>query len=145
VKEIIGDLWDFHAQGHYICITTNGAIRRDGACVMGRGIAKQVAQKFPGFPIEVGNHIKRSGNTPGIFQEHRLISFPVKHHWSEVADLELIERSARMLQMGIRTAEIGHVYLPRPGCGNGHLQWSEVWPVVASILDDRFTVVEIAP
>lgn len=144
MKEITGDLWDFHAQGHYICITTNGTVRRDGACVMGRGIAKQAAQKFPDMPVRIGNSIKSIGNHVRVFELCKLISFPVKHHWAEVADLRLIEQSAKELADKFTFGNTS-VYLPRPGCGNGHLQWADVRTVIAPILDDRFTVVEIAP
>jgi hypothetical protein len=143
MKEIYGDLWDFHAQGHYICITTNGAVRRDGACVMGRGIAKQASIRFPGLARDLGGLLKSGGNRINLFVGWRLITFPVKHHWSEQADIALIEKSAKAL------AELNIfrnlVYLPRPGCGNGGLTWTDVRPVIAPILDDRFTVVEINP
>jgi hypothetical protein len=153
MKEITGDLWDFHAQGHYICITTNGTVRRDGACVMGRGIAKQAASRFPQFPYAVGKELLFYGppsrgllNFPVfVFPEWRLITFRVKWHWGDTADMELIDRTARLLSTDERVANMDHVYLPRPGCGNGHLQWSDVRAVIAPILDDRFTVVEIHP
>lgn len=148
--EVTGNLWDFHEQGHYICITTNGTVRRDGACVMGRGIAKQAALKFPRFPYAVGERLNYWGCTevgqlPFVFPEFRLITYPVKHHWSDVADIKLIEESAQLLMTCVPVMQMSRVYLPRPGCGNGRLQWSDVRPVVAPILDDRFTVVEINP
>jgi hypothetical protein len=149
MKEIHGDLWDFHSLGHYICITTNGAVRRDGACVMGRGIAKQAAQRFPRLPYDVGKLLKSSFLHPMLLPEYRLVTFPVKHHWSELADLQLIENSATWLMAANTEISIPAfakgVYLPRPGCGNGGLTWDVVRPVIAPILDDRFTVVEINP
>ena len=40
MKEVFGDLWEFDGT---IAITTNGYLKRDGTCVMGRGCARQAA------------------------------------------------------------------------------------------------------
>jgi hypothetical protein len=47
VKELFGNLWEFDG---IIVITTNGFVKRDGTCVMGRGCAKQATIKLPGLP-----------------------------------------------------------------------------------------------
>ena len=39
MKEITGDLWTIKADARVI--PTNGTVRRDGAAVMGRGVALQ--------------------------------------------------------------------------------------------------------
>lgn len=140
--EVVGNLWDFYDLGEYVCITTNGVVRSDGACVMGRGTANQATKKIPGIQFEIGNLIKLHGNVPHYIPKKRIITFPVKHHWADEADLELIKQSAETIQIGTYMALLQHVYLPRPGCGNGRLNWATVKPMIASILDDRFTVVE---
>ena len=145
MKELTGNLWDFHAQGHYICITTNGTVRSDGACVMGRGIAKQAANKFPQLPYQLGSMLKKSGTNCVRILVPSIIAFPVKHHWREEADIELIHRSSIELVRVVTELGESHIYLPRPGCGNGRLTWDVVRSRIAPILDDRFTVVEIHP
>jgi len=51
MQEITGDIWEQHKLGRWIVITTNGAIKNDGSCVMGRGVAKQAADKYPELPF----------------------------------------------------------------------------------------------
>jgi hypothetical protein len=151
MKEMHGNLWDAHAEGHFICITTNGDTRQDGRAVMGRGIARQAKIRFPELPELLGSDLLNIGNTLHVYDHLRLITFPVKHHWNHAADLLLIQTSAVQLRavMDASLLAIGdivnEVFLPRPGCGNGGLRWSAVKPLIAPVLDDRFTIVEIQP
>lgn len=142
--EISGDLWAVAADAR--CITTNGIVNSSGHAVMGRGCARQAADRFPGLALSFGALLKRRGNHVLLLDllpdDSMLFSFPVKHHWREDADLELIARSAREL---VATAEL-HGFksciIPRPGCGNGRLSWErEVRPVLISLLDDRFKII----
>lgn len=140
MKEVFGDLWEFDG---IIAITTNGFVKRVGTCVMGRGCAKQATIRFPGLPHKLGTRISAEGNHVFYFPEHKLITFPVKHTWWEVADLGLIERSARELLKLIEVKKIQEaVYLPRPGCGNGRLRWEGVRKLLSPILkSDQFYIV----
>ena len=140
MKEVFGNLWEFDG---IIAITTNGFVKRVGTCVMGRGCAKQATIRFPGLPHKLGTRIAADGNHVFYFPEHRLITFPVKHTWWEVADLGLIERSARELLKLIEVKKIKEaVYLPRPGCGNGRLKWEGVKKLLSPILkSDQFHIV----
>jgi len=143
--ELTGNLWNYHAAGIPICITTNGFTRRDGACVMGRGIAKQAANKFPNLPLAVGRLIQAYGMEVRFLHEYNLIVFPVKYVWSEPADLDLIELSAFQLLELVNEHGFSTVALPRPGCGNGQLKWEDVKPRLNTMLDDRFEIVEWKP
>jgi len=143
-REAKGNLWELPADAR--CITTNGAVRRDGAAVMGRGCAHEAKMKFGGIDIALGAHIKAKGNHCVALITHEigwhLITFPVKHHWKDKADIKLIERSCQELMAMINVYDWKNVLLPRPGCGNGHLDWeTEVKPVIAPLLDERVTVV----
>lgn len=143
-----GDLWSLPADA--ICITTNGSVRRDGRAVMGRGCALQAAKKFPELPMQLGMALQ-NGNCVKWLGVHymtesdpykHLIAFPVKHAWYEKADLALIEKSAEELMMLATGMAFKSILLPRPGCGNGGLQWKDVKAVIEPILDDRITVVD---
>ncbi len=138
--EVFGDLWEFDG---IIAITTNGFVKRDRTCVMGRGCAKQAAARFPELPCKLASRISAEGNHVFNFPEYGLITFPVKHNWWEAADLNLIGRSARELLKIIEVKKtIEAIYLPRPGCGNGKLKWEDVKKILSPILkSEQFHIV----
>jgi len=143
VKEIQGNIWELRREGKYIVIPTNGFIKNTGECVMGRGLAFQAKVKFPNLPKELGDRIKIYGNVVFVWTKYRLITFPVKRVWWEKADIELIEKSCEQLREIFKLNLSGlpvPVYLPRVGCGNGKLNWSDVKPILDRILDDKFIV-----
>ena len=148
MKEIRGNIWDFHKKGHWIVITTNGTVKSNGEAVMGRGVALQAKQRFPKLPGQLGKFLREFVNTVHPFPQYRLITFPVKHNWNETADPALIEESCQRL-LGWFSYDTGldhfvkEVYMVRPGCGNGGLDWKDVKPVLEKYLDDRFIVVQL--
>ena len=135
--EVTGDLWVY--PGDVRVITTNGTIKKDGSCVMGRGCALEAAKKWPTLPRVLGERIQRYGNQVHYLLDYNLFTFPVKHNWYEKADLGLIKQSAEQLQELLLSSY--RCVMPRPGCGNGKLSWELVKPVLASILDDRFYII----
>ncbi len=136
--EVTGDLWTYPAD--YRLITTNGTVKKNGECVMGRGCAFEAKRKYPHLAKDLGELIQAYGNRVWGFPNTNLISFPVKHNWYEKADLELIKRSTKQLE-DIARLDYGITYvLPRPGCGNGGRKWEEVKPIV-SILPDNVHVI----
>ena len=140
MKAIIGNIWDFHNNGDWICITTNGTIKKNGEAVMGRGCALQAKQKYNDLPKRLADSMKLYGNTPIIFLENKIISFPVKHNWYEKADINLIENSAKHLLNFADHAVFNKIYIPRPGCGNGRLDFCDVKPILEKYFDDRFII-----
>lgn len=144
--EVVGNLWEYEADAK--CITTNGVTRKDGAAVMGRGVALQCKQRYPGIEFEFGRRIREANNhvtiigREAIAERFPLIVFPVKHRWDQAADLALIERSAHEL-VRLVSNRWKVITLPRPGCGNGQRSWEEVRPIIEPILDDRFVVVSL--
>lgn len=69
-------------------------------------------------------------------------SFPVKHNWFENADLRLINKSAKLLIEMADKMKWSTVVIPRPGCGNGNLDYdAHVKPLLESLFDDRFIIV----
>lgn len=137
-KEITGNLWEVEADLRVI--TTNGTTRKDGAAVMGRGCAREARDMFPGIDKHFGELLLKHGNRPMRLRKD-LATLPVKHHWKERADLELIEKSIPLLVELVDRFGYQKVVVPRPGCGNGGLRWSEVRRVVLPLLDERFSVI----
>ena len=138
--EVTGNLWDYEADA--IVITTNGTVKKNGSAVMGRGCAFEAKQRFPGLDALLGARLTQANmNIPFILHQGppALISFPVKHNWWEKADIDLIKQSAYTLA-GL-CAKDNAIVMPRPGCGNGKLDWCDVRKVLEPILDDRFHVI----
>ena len=143
MHEVVGNLWETGADA--IVITTNGFIKKNGHAVMGAGVAKQALRKWPNLSLVLGEHIRDNGNCVGSTRTsaERIVFFPVKHAWYEKADLELITRSTKELVKMADRIGWQAVVLPRPGCGNGGLDWKDVKPILESYLDERFTVVNL--
>ncbi len=129
--EVTGDMFeDYLDPGVAYVVTTNGYVRNNGTAVMGAGTAKDAAQLHKDLPRILGDLILAHGNRPYLLP-YGFVSLPVKHHWKEKADLDLIDTSLMLLwelyELYFRNKE---VYLPRPGCGNGGLSWYHVRPLV---------------
>lgn len=161
--EAYGNMWDMIDDYDGIVITTNGYIKKNGEAVLGRGVAKEAVDRYPWLPKNLGAMLKAHGNK--VFQfgllpdeargkkyDQYLYTFPVKPQWGPngemgwqaKADIEIIKRSCDELIDAIDFYDymVGYkVIIPRPGCGNGKLQWEDVKPVIEQLLDDRFTVV----
>lgn len=163
MREAFGDLFDM--EGDALCITTNGFVKRNGECVMGRGIAKAIQEFYPNIPKDLGKLIKSKGNHVHLIYEEDetdILSFPVKpiskictsHNdyvshmkfnigdtiagWACKADIDIIKQSA--YELVTLTDKMGYntVLLPRAGCGAGELSWQDVKPILDNILDNRF-------
>jgi hypothetical protein len=141
---IKGNLWNHVGVADAICITTNGFVKNNGECVMGRGCAKEATLRYPGIARKLGNLIVRKGNHCFVIkvdQGTRICSFPVKHNWWEEADIKLIIHSCKELIALADKKNWTNIVIPRPGCGNGKLSYSDVEPILQQHLDDRFAVI----
>jgi hypothetical protein len=140
--EIVGDLWQRHAKGSIIAITTGGLVSKKGACAMPRGCARQARDRFPDLAMQLGGLISKYGNHVHEL-DNRIVSFPVENSPYEVPDPVLIERSCREL---VKLADLRtwqDVVVPRPGCGGGGLQWTDIRKIVVRHFDNRFTLISM--
>lgn len=155
--EMYADIWDLYDAGEVVCITTNGYVKPNGEAVMGRGVARQAVDRFPDLPMTLGALLGIHGNCVLELLQDKLVSFPVKpregiakvHNvvrhmrhrfricdrvpgWAMVAEWSIIGRSLDQLARLRELRGWEKVYLPRPGCGAGELDWEkQVKPMCA--------------
>jgi len=139
--ELTGDLWDYHARGDIVAITTGGAVDKNGSCLMPRGCAAQARERFPGIEKVLGSLLCRYGNH--VYDiGHRIVSFPVENGPFEVPDYRIIERSCHELVALVDRSGWRRVIVPRPGCGGGGMDWSTVRKILVAVFDARFHIIQ---
>ncbi len=130
-----------------ICFTSNGIVKDNGELVMGAGIALAFKNKYPFISKYFGSMVKKGGNkvygqpismySPTLY----ICNFPTKHDWKDDSDLALIAASAAQLAALASIKGWKRIYLTRPGCGLGKLDWEkQVKPLISSVLDDKFVI-----
>ena len=146
--EYTGDIWEYPSD--WLCVTTNGNIRNDGAAVMGRGIALEAKRRYPKLPHILAERIMEGGNRVyplGSFGGKLIFSLPTKNDWHDRSSIDLIHVSIRDLLYYHNSAKklFGQDYpvvaMTRPGCGNGGLDWNCVRPTIVNLLSDKFVIV----
>ena|SRR3990167_5006344 len=88
MKTKTGNIWDFIGKVDAICITTNGYVKRDGTCPMGRGIAKEALSRYPKIDKILGLYLKQYGNRPFKLVKEKdtwICSFPTKEAGLELS------------------------------------------------------------
>jgi len=138
--ETLGDIWEHAGRGAVIVITSNGSLTRDGRAVLGRGVARQAALRFPGIAGKLGRLLQEQGSH--VFDlGGGIVSFPVEETaWSQ-PDLRIIARSAEELRRLADRSGWQRIVVPRPGCGGGGMAWKDVQPLLAPWFDERFVVI----
>lgn len=155
MQVIKGNMWDWWTKVDHWLVTTNCIVKRNGALVMGAGLAKDVRDRWRHLdtPVDVqlGQAIQtaagrqyskvcKSDFTYGVILGRKLGIFQVKHHFKDSADLHLIRHSAEMLAAEA-TANPSKVYaLNFPGIGNGKLSYRTVHDVICHVLPDNVLV-----
>jgi O-acetyl-ADP-ribose deacetylase (regulator of RNase III) len=111
--------------------------------IMGRGIALQFKNTFPGNFKAYAAACKLNEVQPGrmfIYETGRLtnplyiINFPTKRHWKGKSRMEDIDDGLVALAEEIRNRKIRSIAIPPLGSGLGGLDWSKVRPRVEAAL-----------
>jgi hypothetical protein len=144
MQEIIGSIWDFHKQGHWVIVPTNGNRTKDGLAVMGAGVAKDAALRYPEL-MELLGEALAGGNGVNVFPDQRIITFPTKNNWRNPSDVMLIHRSCQEFKRIIENwqGECPAFYSPQLGCGLGGLKWEMVKPILEKYLNDWVIIVNL--
>ncbi len=160
--DVIAELLSTGEPNNFVLWTSNATLTSNGNAIMGRGIAKKLADLYPILKTKEGDALKKQdfikfsvdkfGNrveirNPKLHIVHRLESslgsirlgaFPVKYGYWEDADLSIIRDNAEAL----RDLALNHPYMKFhmnfPGIGAGHLKRSDVLP----ILEEQFNDIE---
>ncbi len=133
-----GDMWSAWDDADLFLITTNATIKNNGALVMGRGIAKEARDRFPGLDFALGRAVLERGShyylliSPS-WPAKKLGLFQVKCDFARPADMKLIQLSATALHKWCAVHPFAQVHLNYPGIGNGHLLIDQVAPLLAEL------------
>jgi hypothetical protein len=152
MREAAGNIWDWLDDGAKIVIPTNAGWRGDGSNIMGAGLAKQAAERYPQVPPWYGAWCSDHAGEPCVvgYPLAPLIFFPTKPlnwqtpyaSWKGKADLGTIRRSTKVLSSWPGDELIA---VPLVGCGNGGLAEDDVVPLLHKYLrKKRFVLVRPA-
>jgi O-acetyl-ADP-ribose deacetylase (regulator of RNase III) len=113
--------------------------------IMGRGLALQFKQAYPGnfrayeAACRRGDmHLGRmfTYETGQMDGPRLVINFPTKGHWRSKSKLSDIEAGLSSLRDVILERHIESIAIPPLGCGNGGLDWRDVRPLIVTALGD---------
>lgn len=138
------DMWEVYDEVDLFCITTNSYLKNDNTAVMGRGIAKQAADKFPGLPAALGsqmNHLGLYGLRFHMICGDIIGFFQVKKHWRDNAELDIIKYSTEKLLLYTSIHPDKTVALNFPGIGYGRLNPFDLYPIL-SVLPNTVSIYE---
>lgn len=127
------NIWDLYdTRKYHVLITTNIGWKRDGCNVMGAGIAKDAAKRFPFLPERYGMICKEKKEKTGVIliDDIKLILFPTKQlnpakpwtSWMNKSSIPLIERCMEQLVDILKYPKITKLVMPLPGAANGGLR-----------------------
>ena len=134
----VGDIWSAWEISDLFLITTNGSFSANGKLVMGRGIACQARDRFPGLDAALVKALRVPARRYGLLVSHhgpeaKLGLFQTKLCYWEDADLELIRLSTEMLQAWLKEHPDQRVDLNFPGIGYGRLSPDVVKPIIEAL------------
>src|SRR5687768_10734729 len=133
-----GDMWDIFGKTDLFLFTSNPVVNKRGLAVMGRGIARQVAERYPRAQETFGKMLSGSYlpyvGVIGKFDGQLVGWFRVKDHFAQDAKLSIIERSATLLRD--RASAYDRIDLNFPGIGNGKLPREDVLPLLQRLPDN---------
>lgn len=145
-----GDMWSIASLTDWFLVTTNPIVNRQGLAVMGKGMAKQAADRFPALRKDFADRLakkeyeespvftigKYQSGTGMFAHQLRIGCFMVKHNWKDKANLRLISDSTEHLSALIDYVGVGRVDLNFPGIGNGGLAREAVLPIIERLPDN---------
>ena len=111
---------------------------------MGKGLAKQFANRFPSILSPYRNACTTHALRPGTLQTLRvnhntfpeyIINLPTKDHWCNPSTLAIVEAGIKALRAEIMTSQFISITVPPLGCGLGGLPVADVYHLFTKHLD----------
>jgi hypothetical protein len=136
LNELVGDVWDLLDENSAVCILTNNTILYHKFKpfygrpynIMGGGIAKEAYDRNLGLKETCAESILNGSISLGydLATGAEMLRFPTKDQIHESSDMRIIADSLIKLVKYINENPNKKIYLPRPGCGLGGLEWNDV-------------------
>jgi hypothetical protein len=149
MKLRFGDMMAHRSECDYFLFTGNSTVKSNGCLVMGRGLARQVRDAFPGVDLKLGEAIDqtcyREASSPTRSQTNRkyhliigqkLGVLQVKTRYDWPANPGLISDSLGVLRKYLEMQPEQTFFLNYPGIGNGQLAREDVAPLLDEHLGD---------
>lgn len=134
-----GNMWDIYEEADCFVFTGNSFVKTNGCLVMGRGMARQVLDKFPGIDRRICSKILDECchlGTYGFVFDEKIGVFQVKYHFKEKADVRLIRYSVKCLVAYTSKYPDKQIHMNYPGIGNGGLPKCVVKPLIVCLPDN---------
>ena len=147
LKEVKGNVWDLLNYTSTVCILTNNTVLENGKNIMGAGIALEACKRNQGLEMICGKAISDHTYSLGYdsITGAEMLRFPTKDKVWDNSELKIIVESLIRLREYCVCNTNKKVYLPRPGCGCGGLDWEEeVKPLCEHYLNDLENVIIIS-
>ncbi|CAD5235997.1 Appr-1-p processing enzyme family protein [Klebsiella phage vB_KvM-Eowyn] len=108
--------------------------------VMGKGLAKECAIRFPEMESIYKDKCRRRVLSPGKLYLYTagtpwILNFPTKIHWRNPSQIEWIESGLATLRRVYPQMGLTSLNVPQLGCANGGLAWPEVKDLIYLYLD----------
>lgn len=132
IRFVDGDMW---ARPADIRVNTVNCVG-----VMGKGVARQFADRYPKMLIDYRGACRRGEVQPGRLHFYwvdancLIINFPTKRHWQEQSRYAYIIDGLKALRFFLAMCGRSYVTLPALGCGNGGLDWEKVKMIIETEL-----------
>lgn len=144
MKLEFGNMWDVFGETDLFCFTANSIVKRNGRLVMGCGMAKQVADRYPNLSIYFGAQVAGTCGVGGTFgliiaklrPRPSVAAFQTKWDWRVKSSLKLIEFSVEQLTSLANRFPNARFDLNTPGIGYGKLSVEDVLPVLKRLPDN---------
>lgn len=145
-------MWSVFGKTDLFLITTNPIITKDNRVVMGRGIALEAAKRFYQLPYDFGRKLLYAQHVQdyddalypvnvgviGTYDDQTVGWFMVKDHWRDPAEVDIIQRSVKVLSGWAKgvARPMKRIDLNFPGIGNGKLKREDVLPIIRQLPDN---------